>query len=237
MPGKNKLSRRQAVIADDYVERTKNVPGLLKFAVSADGNLDLENSSVEAAAFWMELLGLTHGEELAALITQIAKTAPNNEAIAAIVNRTLASIAAMKPRDTTETMLCAQMVAVHNATMRTASYNPMTFEGSGQQANSLAKLAKTYVAQMEGLTRYRSRGQQRVVVEHLHVHDGGQVAVGTFGHQGGGVASNYEEQPHVRIEQAQLPERQTMLGEVETVGLALQGSSGEGVERLPISRG
>lgn len=40
------------------------------------------------------------------------------------------------------------------------------------------RLARTYAAQMDTLKRYRSSGQQKVTVEHVHVHAGGQAIVG-----------------------------------------------------------
>ena len=47
---------------------------------------------------------------------------------------------------------------------------------------------------LEALNRHRGKGQQKVTVEHVHVHSGGQAIVGTV--QGGGVARKSEEQPH-----------------------------------------
>ena len=39
---------------------------------------------------------------------------------------------------------------------------------------------------MEALNRYRGKGQQKMTVEHVHVHDGGQAMVGQFTHEGEG---------------------------------------------------
>ena len=47
---------------------------------------------------------------------------------------------------------------------------------------------------LEALNRNRGKGQQKVTVEHVHVHSGGQAIVGAV--QGGGVATKSEEQPH-----------------------------------------
>ena len=44
------------------------------------------------------------------------------------------------------------------------------------QAN---KLSRTYAALLfEALNRHRGKGQQKVTVEHVHVHAGGQAVVG-----------------------------------------------------------
>ena len=39
-------------------------------------------------------------------------------------------------------------------------------------------LARTFTTQMEALNRYRGKGQQKMTVEHVHVHKGGQAIVG-----------------------------------------------------------
>ena len=40
------------------------------------------------------------------------------------------------------------------------------------------KLMRTFTMQMETLKRHRSSGEQKVVVEHVHVYAGGQAVVG-----------------------------------------------------------
>jgi hypothetical protein len=52
--------------------------------------------------------------------------------------------------------------------------------------------------QMEALQRYRGKGEQKMVVEHVHVHQGGQAIVGSV-HQGGGAGERTEEQPYAKV--------------------------------------
>jgi hypothetical protein len=40
------------------------------------------------------------------------------------------------------------------------------------------KLARTFAAQVEALKRYRSGGEQKMTVQHVHVAEGGQAIVG-----------------------------------------------------------
>ncbi len=49
-----------------------------------------------------------------------------------------------------------------------------------------AKVSRTWTALLEALNRYRGKGQQKVTVEHVHVHNGGQAVVGTVETTGGG---------------------------------------------------
>jgi hypothetical protein len=84
---------------------------------------------------------------------------------------------------TIEAMLAAQMAAVHNATMSSArrldqADNIMQADSAERALN---KLARTFTTQIEGLKRYRTGGQQRMTVKHVHVHEGGQAIVGNVG--------------------------------------------------------
>jgi len=49
---------------------------------------------------------------------------------------------------------------------------------------------------LDALNRHRGKGQQKVTVEHIHVHSGGQAVVGMVETPGGGSQSKSEEQPH-----------------------------------------
>jgi hypothetical protein len=92
----------------------------------------------------------------------------------------LAAIKDLEPRDTTEAMLAAQMAAVHMATMKMARQLAAAEMIPQQDAAERAfnKLARTYAAQMDTLKRYRSKGEQKVTVQHVTVNDGGQAVVG-----------------------------------------------------------
>jgi hypothetical protein len=49
---------------------------------------------------------------------------------------------------------------------------------------------------LDALNRHRGKGAQKVTVEHVHVHEGGQAIVGNIESRGGGLAPKSEEQPH-----------------------------------------
>ena len=96
------------------------------------------------------------------------------------LNFALSIIKNIKPNDQLETMLAAQMAVTHIATMMFASRlaranNVEQFESAERAYN---KLARTFVAQMEALKRYRTGGEQKVTVQHVSVNDGGQAIVG-----------------------------------------------------------
>jgi hypothetical protein len=110
----------------------------------------------------------------------------------------------ISPKDELEGMMAAQLVAAHNAAMecyRRAMIGDQTFEGRRENLAQANKLSRTYAALVETLNRHRGKGQQKVTVEHVHVHPGGQAVVGVVaasGQPGGGDASTIEEQPHAK---------------------------------------
>jgi hypothetical protein len=112
---------------------------------------------------------------------------------------TISALMAISPQDEIEGMIATQLIASHNASMecfRRAMIGEQTFEGRRENLNQANKLSRTYSALLEALNRHRGKGQQKVTVEHIHVHQGGQAIVGNVQSQGGGLTSKAEEQPH-----------------------------------------
>ena len=73
-----------------------------------------------------------------------------------------------------------------------------TFEGRSDNLSQANKLSRTYAVLLDALNRYRGKGQQKVTVEHVHVHAGGQAVVGTVKAPGGGDRPKSEDQPHAK---------------------------------------
>ncbi|UPJ69513.1 hypothetical protein IVB23_26290 [Bradyrhizobium sp. 191] len=109
----------------------------------------------------------------------------------------LAFLASVNPGDAVEGMMAAQLYASHAASME--CYRRAMLPGQSVEAKQInltlaAKLTKANAAQVEALKKYRSKGQQKVIVEHVHVYQGGQAIVGQV--TPGGAGKNMEAQPH-----------------------------------------
>jgi hypothetical protein len=95
-------------------------------------------------------------------------------------------------------MLAAQLLASHNAAMecyRRAMIGEQTFEGRRENLSQANKLSRTYAVLLDALNRHRGKGQQKVTVEHVHVHQAGQAIVGAVT-PGGGDHEKSQEQGH-----------------------------------------
>jgi hypothetical protein len=114
---------------------------------------------------------------------------------------TFAALVGIGPKDEIEGMIAAQLLAAHNAAMecyRRAMIGEQTFAGWREGLSQANKLSRTYAVLLDALNRYRGKGQQKVTVEHVHVHAGGQAVVGTIQSPGGGDQSKSEDQPHAK---------------------------------------
>ena len=106
----------------------------------------------------------------------------DHDNIASSANHATAILNGIQPQDELEGMLATQMIGVHNMameTMRLAMLGGQTFEGKKSNVNYATKMLRTFMAQMESLKRYRTGGQQKMVVGDVNVTEGGQAIVGT----------------------------------------------------------
>ena len=118
-------------------------------------------------------------DEIAALlfVHSDLKTEERN----ARITRALELYEGLKPRSAAEGMLAEQMVGTHFAALeclRRAALAEQTFEGRDMALKHAARLMKLYAEQLAALDKHRGKGQQKVTVEHVHVHSGGQAIVG-----------------------------------------------------------
>jgi len=119
-----------------------------------------------------------------------------------LIQATLAAMIGMKPRDELEGMLIAQLIASYSAAMecyRRAMLGEQTFEARRENLTQANKLSRTYAALTEALDRHRGKGQQRITVEHVNVHAGGQAIVGAVTAEGES-SQKSEQQTHATRE-------------------------------------
>jgi hypothetical protein len=184
-----------------------------RFAVEQEGaQVRIAPAGVHAdaaAARVMNAFGITSNDLAERLMTQIVAAThiqpPGVPVAEGTLNAALAAVTGIAPRDEAEAMLAAQMVSVHwlaMAMLQRAALDQPNFEIYDSIVNRATKLLRTYTAQLETLKRYRSAGEQRVVVQHQHVSvtaDQAAVQVNGVGNpapEGRGATSKLEDQAH-----------------------------------------
>jgi hypothetical protein len=180
------MSGKKSVAANTPTTVVANDPDDLKGALKSIGGSKSDH--------WNSLLAK---QTLQTLWTKHSDPETRNRQMSA----TVAAMASIAPRDELEGMMAAQLIAAHNAAMecyRRAMIGEQTFEGRRENLSQANKLSRTYATLIDALNHHRGKGQQKVTVEHVHVHSGAQAVVGVVGTPGGGDRSKSEEQPHAK---------------------------------------
>ena len=116
----------------------------------------------------------------------------------------IAEVDGIRPENEAEAMLAVQMASTHAVAMKmlervsACSTNAKWMKSMQEYGTLATKLLRTFTAQMDTSAKLRRKGEQTVIVEHVHkhvhthldvdvdVHDGVQAIVGTVNHAGGG---------------------------------------------------
>lgn len=176
-----------------FLNRRHNTPYAVKFVEGASGKGSItQDPSVDdknTLAGLTTATGSVDGDFCHRLLNQVANSSTmGGLETPAHVNAIAAAMTGLAPQSELEGMLAAQMVACHNAAMeclRRACVKDQTFEGRKMNMTYADRFMRTFAVQVEALGKHRKGGQQKVVVEHVHVYPGGQAIVGNV-NQGGG---------------------------------------------------
>ena len=129
----------------------------------------------------VDAMGVPDRDAMHGIVRQLVKASVNGEKPDEVnLAFMISMVKSIKPRDSVEAMLVAQMVSVHVMAMRCA-YHLANAEDVAQQdsaARAFGRLARTFPAQIEALTRYRSNGEPAITVQNVSVGDGGKAIVG-----------------------------------------------------------
>jgi hypothetical protein len=128
-----------------------------------------------------DALGVADRDAMHGILRQLVKASVNGERPDEVnLSFMISTVKSIKPRDSVEAMLVAQMVSVHVMAMRCA-YHLANAEDIARQdsaGRALGRLARTFPIQMEALNRYRNNGEPAITVQNVSVGDGGKAIVG-----------------------------------------------------------
>lgn len=132
-----------------------------------------------------QLSGVQQQNFLNTLLPDLACVFDELQEVSARGQAILEALEAMQPKDVHELTLCIQILALHRQGMN-FMYKLSQAEGAfaDRYLNASTKLLRLHGEKLEALNRYRRRGEQRVKVEHVHVHQGAQAVIGNI--QAGG---------------------------------------------------
>jgi hypothetical protein len=128
-----------------------------------------------------DTLGVADREAMHGIIRQLVKASVSGEGPDEVtLSFMISMVKSIRPRDSVEAMLVAQMVSVHVMAMRCAHHlaNADDLAQHDSAARALGRLARTFPAQIEALNRHRSHGEPAITVQNVSVGDGGKAIVG-----------------------------------------------------------
>jgi hypothetical protein len=126
-------------------------------------------------------LGVDDREAMHGILRQLVKASVSGERPDEVnLSFMISMVKSIKPRDSVEAMLVAQMVSVHVMAMRCAHHlaSADDLAQHDSAARALGRLARTFPAQIEALNHYRSHGEPAITVQNVSVGDGGKAIVG-----------------------------------------------------------
>ena len=126
-------------------------------------------------------LGVTDRDAMDGILRQLVRASASGGGPDEVnLSFMISMVKSLRPRDSVEAMLVAQMVSVHVMAMRCAQHLAMADDLARHDsaARALGRLARTFPAQIEALNRYRSDSEPAVTVQNVSVADGGNAIVG-----------------------------------------------------------
>ena len=128
-------------------------------------------------------LGVADRDAMDGILRQLVRaSASGGRADEVNLSFMISMVKSLKPRDSVEAMLVAQMVSVHVMAMRCAQHlaTAQDLAQHDSAARALGRLARTFPAQIEALNRYRSQGEPAITMQNASVGDGGKAIVGNL---------------------------------------------------------
>jgi hypothetical protein len=156
-----------------------------------------------------DALGVADRDAMHGILRQLVKASVNGERPDEVnLAFMISMVKSIKPRDSVEAMLVAQMVSVHVMAMRCA-YHLANAEDVAQQdsaGRAFGRLARTFPAQIEALNRYRTNGEPAITVQNVSVGDGGKAIVGNVTQHASVIVSDKTPAPAVAARRVPMPD-------------------------------
>lgn len=118
------------------------------------------------------------------LMQQLLRISGNSSVAPAVeLSNVLSAMLELAPKDPVEGRLAVQMICTHKAAMdllRKGIRGEQSIELADFYLKHSERLMRLFNLQIDSLSRYRGKGptEQKMTVEHVHVHEGGQAVLG-----------------------------------------------------------
>lgn len=173
-PLKFKQSKRAIYPGGKGINGT-NHPPTFEFQTIPDVKEGMEDAYLKTVSTLTGTLSEVLGQQL---LRQAIHATHGAKEIVIEAEAVSAALGEMKPQDAIEGMIITQIVSLHNQMMH---YMRLAIEEefrAEEYTSRFLKLNRQFLATLNGLLKYRNRGQQNVVVQNVSVAAGGGAVVG-----------------------------------------------------------
>ena len=157
------------------------------FVQAEDGAICLDHpDAIVGYKLLQNALGTSDPKFTSGLLAHLNAISKREGATALVhLNFLLSVVRSIEPKDALETMLALQMGAMHLSLtdIQVQLSNSSVASHQADLLSAMNKTARTFTIQLEALKRYRSKGEQKVLVQHVNVSEGGQAIVGDIHHR------------------------------------------------------
>ena len=194
-----KLSDFQTDQITDYMKKSDKLPEPIHFDESKGPKATFKivgfsekngESSFERRMALNKTTGMLNPASSAQLLNQVAlcRYPEGADEIKTALETASVMMLELQPEDAFEGLLVSQMVTCQDQVMECLQLARKTTYIDHREIHLrfADRFMRTFTAQMEALSKHRRGGQQKVVVEHVHVYEGGQAIVGNIENQRGG---------------------------------------------------
>ena len=178
----NSTSHEETTISK-YLKRRKDRPPKVNSA-----QLEDDGDAVLLLAKYAEAMGSISDDFRTLIFQQVGALQGLNDK-STLLNAALALLHSSKPRNEMETMLLMEIFMLHNLLAEMARRLMLSDDAklSDSLVNRIDKLSRALRESLTTFQRGRGQGsQQKVTVEHVHVHQGAQAIVGAVTRTGEG---------------------------------------------------
>jgi hypothetical protein len=173
---------------------TKKMPIVARYL--DDGKFALEMNYYDGNLMYTSYsgTGIDSSVEIDSTINQLVRLCKAREGsitkdeILIKLNASFSVFTGMQPKDSIEAMMITQMIALHEMALREserALLKEQPDEFVEKHINRATKLCRSHASLVEAFNKYRTKGQQKITVQHVNVNDGGQAVIGDINQEGG----------------------------------------------------
>jgi hypothetical protein len=188
---REKWAKERALLKYDQTQNEEKNKVQLNYRKIEESQSTIEDNALLMQSTMCAAFGSASDDYNALLLSQTvnAQFFGQDKDAAHIANATIDALVSMNPKDVIEGQLCSRLIILNNQYMEFMRRTVNPCAGTTEidmNINRSTKLMRLYNETLDALNKHRRKGEQKVIVQHVNVNNGGQAIVGNIQTGGGG---------------------------------------------------